>query len=136
MKINDLEFITGDSHKGYSDKDIGITLSKKDVICVTVRNDSIHKIAQIHNRTARFLMIAFADNRLYFKGTDNQDGFTVTSNPESKNKYIRINLKFVTDSLKEWILENEGQYDLRFDDEAGLYYISNELQFMTRGGKR
>ena len=135
MDVNDLEFITTKSHRGFSDKDIGLTLSKTDVLCITVRNNSEQKIAKIHNRTARYVLIAFKDGRLYFKGTDSKDGFVFAKNANSKNKYIRVNTKYMTDDFKEWVLDNEGQFDLRYDTEANLYYVSNELQFMGKGGK-
>lgn len=132
MKLNDLDFMS--NSKKQTQKDIGIHLHKDDAFGLSIRNGCESKIADVNGSVGKGLLIAYNDGRLYFKGTNSKDGFTITVNPECVNKYCKISLRHVTEDFKDWIVENEGNYDLKYDYEAKLYFISNGMQFMSRGG--
>lgn len=131
-----LEFTGRTSGKGIrSNKDITLTLRKDDAVGITVRNDKAQLITRV-NGVAQFKFeYAIDGNRLYFRGTSSSKGFGLKSNKNNACKdtrYGQISRKFQTDDFVEFILQYEGDYDLRYDPDVNLYYIEAGMQFHGR----
>lgn len=136
MDASKIKFITSET-RTHSDKDITIGLLKNDIIGITLRGRAIGNILNIKKdgNLAPCVMVAFAGERMYIKGTYNTYGFKVNHNPQSKNKYIRIHSKYIDEQAQEWIVNNEGDHELQYDAEAKFYYVEPKIKFVGKGGK-
>lgn len=135
MDASKIKFISSDS-RTQSNKDITIVLLKNDIVGITLRGRAIGDILNIKKdgTLAPCVMIAFAGERMYIKGTYNSYGFKVNHNPQSKNKYIRIPSKYIDEQAQEWIVNNEGDYELQYDAESKFYYVEPKIKFISREG--
>lgn len=137
MDISKIKFIeSAGNHRQNSDMDVTVSLLKDDSINITLRNNSIDRLLNIWNdgKLVRYMLIAVVGDRMYLKGTNAKNGFAVNKNPQTENRYCRIAPSYHTEELKEWILNNEGSYKLKYDAEARLHYIEPEIKFVTKEG--
>lgn len=144
MLFNESDFIVkpievNSEGKTQHEMDIGIKRCKDGEFNFSIRPTGIDKIL-IHSRKKdqvkryEFLMLAFKDNKLYFKGTNQKNAFLVTENKLSQNLYCRINEKYLPEDLEEWLSLNQGKHDLLYDKESRLYYIEGTaIEFILRG---
>lgn len=131
-----LEFTGRTSGKGVrTDKDVTLTLRKDDDVGITVRNDKAQLITRVNGVAQYRFEYAIDGNRLYFRGTSSSKGFGLKTNKNNRVKdtrYGQINHKYQTPELVEFMLQYEGDFDLRYDGEVNLYYIEGGMQFHGR----
>jgi hypothetical protein len=129
-----LEFVNrGKGAKVMSKADITITLGKEDTINFSFRNDAIFKITNANNSHNNRFEYAIDGNRLYFRGTASNRGFSCYNQGKgSKNYYCRINKQYQTNELIDFVLQYEGDHELLFDTMTNLYYIECGIKFHNK----
>lgn len=134
MDISKIKFIESAGKHRSSDSEIMVSKLKDDGISITIRKNAVDRLLNIwnDNKPVPYLMIAVVDNRLYLKGTSSKNGFRVTKNPNTDNRYCRIPAAYHTDELREWIMNNQGEFTLKYDSEARLHYIEPNIKFLTK----
>lgn len=122
--MSDLTWITKRSGVGESDVTISIVKSShsNNGVCSTFRfrNNSYLRITKND-----FIEFAVTDSRIYFRESNNKDGFKLTS---KSNHDKNASLKTVVD-LSQYI----GDYDLMWDKELQLNYIKLKEEIKTNG---
>lgn len=117
--------------KARSHSDISICFTKGDAINITFRNGAADKASKVNGMPRYRIEYAIEGTRLYFRGTSSSRGFTCYTNGKNtcKNYYCKIDKKYQTDELVDFVLQFEGDYELRYDSDINLYYIESGIKF-------
>jgi len=113
------------SKRAYSNKDISIVKTKKtekskSVYSFTFRNDCAKKFGKL-------VLAGTLANRLYITTVEN-GGYAITIKENAKNsqelkKPMNGYMKVPAVKETEWLDNFIGNYDLKFDEILGMYYV-------------
>ena len=99
------------------DVSIAITKSKGEA----KRLSLIFRIHMWEVLSSEYIAFAVLKNRIYFKGTDKKEGYTVSVKNTSGYLSITLNQKEL-ETYEDFV----GDYSLKFDNFYELYYIERE----------
>lgn len=109
--------------------DVSLTVAckgaAKQQLSFVFRNGCAKKITPVTG----YYVIAISGARLYFKEADNKTGYKITQG-RTKNDYSTM----INEKLLPWARIHEGDFALQFDNAAGLYFIEDSRQWITKGG--
>lgn len=90
----------------------------KHLACFTFREDCFKDFTK-----STFFEIAFSENRMYFRESDEEHGIRLLEHPEvvSTTRYAKIQNGFAK-NLVAW----NGNFELKYDEEWELYYIERK----------
>ena len=85
----------------------------------TFRNESYDFFAE----DCEYFVIAFDENRIYFKGSDKRHGLLL-----AKNAHVSATIRYakMQNTFAKKLLPWVGDYSLEYDKEEKLYYIERE----------
>lgn len=117
---------------GYNKKDIGITVvgGHKDVgngrsLSIAFRNGSAEKVTK-----TGYIALGYDEesNTLNFIETSKENGFKIHVNKSGFTGTVRTSIPVLAD----WGAMNQGEYDLEFESDMGLYYIKGKNKIFTK----
>lgn len=113
-----LNFITKKRKNDRFEADVTIKVIKAknndDSVQIAFKNNCYKSISE-----TEYLVPAISGNCLYFKSSDKEEGFKLSSTRTNITRYTRIRDK----KLANWVKIREGGYDLKFDRYQHLFYI-------------
>ena len=83
-----------------------------------------------------YLTIAVEDNNMYFLGVERKEGWKVSKQPRGVTSQVQITLDHLSDDIKKFVrISNDMEFELKFSNEYGLYYIGHpKLNFAEKRG--
>ena len=93
--------------------------SKADAVCISFYNEVETFVTA---GKSDYIVVAVLKDRLYFKVSNANEGYKLSTSKEHLSKRIQISSR-VCPSLARFVEINEGEYPLKFDPDRGLHYI-------------
>ena len=104
----------------YSSADISIKVYRQKNSCVggiIFRNKSDLAIGN-----NGYIQVAIDDNRLYFRQSNEKDGYHVNNKSGNSTKGLRI----VNEQFYDFCKRYKGDYEMKYDRKNGLYFIEGK----------
>lgn len=124
--MEELVFIKKKVGRAETDVSINVTHSEKsgNSISIIFRN-GVDKFITLGK--SDYLVVALLGERVYFKYSDERDGWKVSNNKGNKsgNKYVGIR-ENVAPAFYKFCETHTGDYALKYDDDRNLHYIDCE----------
>lgn len=87
--------------------------------------------------------VAVQDNRMYFTGCQRSEGWKISmpkgkdDKPTQARARLMMTMKNLSEDMQEFIrISNDMQFELKFDDAYGLYYIEHPMLDFQRPSKK
>lgn len=123
----------------HMDKDIKVffrpktsTSKAQNDTCRLVLNNGIGDLLS----NTGYITVAVEDNNMYFLGVERKDGWKISKQARGVTSQVQITMDYLSDEIKKFIrISDEMEFELKFSDEYGLYYIGHpQLHFAGKKG--